>query len=157
MSKDVQVQVLSPAQACDQGKRCFSWSCRVRRFRQLFADHVGDRQKIERIDELLDARTLNAVADAMIETPEYLKDLIGDYRSAKHKGRWIDAATKVETYRHRHGITDPGSAFGAESPGVERLARSRAERPSWMLATFAVNSLVLPTFECCLLRRPAGN
>lgn len=56
----------------------------------------------------------------MIETPEYLKELIGDYRSATQKGRWIDAATKVEDYRHRHVITDLGSAFGVEPPGAER-------------------------------------
>ncbi len=90
--------------------------------KRYLVDHDGDRQKIERIDELLDARALNAVADAMIETPEYLKDLIGDYRSANHNGRWIDVATKVETYRHRHGITDSVAAFGAEPPGVERYA-----------------------------------
>lgn len=85
-------------------------------------DHDGDRRGIERIDELLNARAQNAVADAMVETPEYLKDLFGDYRSAKHKGRWIDAATKVEDYRHRHGITDIALAFGVEPPGVEKHA-----------------------------------
>ena len=97
----------------------------VRRFaeRKLYlADHGGDRQKIDRIDALLGDRVQNAVADAMIETPEYLQDLIGDYRSSKHEGRWIDAATKVEDYRHRHGITDLGSAFGVEPEGVERHA-----------------------------------
>ena len=52
----------------------------------------------------------------MIDTPEYLHDLIGDYRSSKHNGRWIDA-TKFEDYRHRHGISDLRSAFGAEPPG----------------------------------------
>ena len=62
----------------------------------------------------------------MIDTSEYLNDLIGDYRSSKHKGRWIDAATKVEDYRHRHGITDLRSAFGAEPPGVERHAWQHA-------------------------------
>ena len=62
----------------------------------------------------------------MIETPEYLMELIGDYRSAKHKGRWIDAATKVEEYRHRLGITDLSSAFGVEPPGVERHAWQHA-------------------------------
>ena len=84
--------------------------------KRYLADHDGDRQKIDRIDTLLSNRVQNSVADAMIDTPEYLQDLIGDYRSSKHKGRWIDAATKVEDYRHRHGITDLGSAFGAE-PG----------------------------------------
>ena len=53
-------------------------------------------------------------------SPGYLQDLIGDYRSAKHKGCWIDAATKIEDYRHRHGIIDLRSALGAEPPGVER-------------------------------------
>ena len=90
--------------------------------KRYLADHDGDRQKIERIDELLDARAQSAVADAMIETPEYLKDLIGDYRSANDKGRWINAATKVEDYRHHHRITDLASAFGVEPPGVERHA-----------------------------------
>ncbi len=94
--------------------------------KRYFADHDGDRQKIDRVDELLDARPQSAVADAMIETPEYLKELIGDYRSAKHKGRWIDAATKVEDYRHHHGITDLASAFGVEPPGVEWHAWERA-------------------------------
>ena len=56
----------------------------------------------------------------MIVTPEYLQDLSGDYRSSKNRGHWIDAATKVEDYRHRHGITDLGSAFGAEPTGAER-------------------------------------
>ena len=63
----------------------------------------------------------------MIETPEYLMELIGDYRSTKHKGRWIDAATKVESYRHHHAIADLGSAFGAEPPGVERHAWHHAQ------------------------------
>lgn len=62
----------------------------------------------------------------MIETPEYLKDLIGDYRSANDKGRWIDAATKVEDYRHHHGITDVGSPFGAEPPDIGRFAWQHA-------------------------------
>ena len=48
------------------------------------ADHDGDGLKVERIDELLDARARGAVAQATIETPEYLTDLIGNYRSAKH-------------------------------------------------------------------------
>ena len=52
--------------------------------------------------------------------------MIGDYRSAKHSGRWIDAASKVEEYRHRHGITDLASAFGAGPPGVERHAWQHA-------------------------------
>ena len=39
--------------------------------KRYLADHDGDRQKIERIDDLLGARALNAVADAMIDTPEY--------------------------------------------------------------------------------------
>ena len=94
--------------------------------KRYLTDHDSDRQTIERIDELLGARAQNAVADAMIETPEYLKDLIGDYRSAKHKGRWIDAATKVEDYRHRNGITDVGSPFGAEPPGVEKYSWQHA-------------------------------
>ena len=94
--------------------------------KRYLADHDGDRQKIERVDELLGSRAQSAVADAMIETPEYLKELIGDYRSAKHKGRWIEAATKVEDYRHRHGITDLASAFGAEPLGVERHAWQHA-------------------------------
>lgn len=81
---------------------------------------------IERIDELLGARAQSTVADAMIETPEYLQDLIGDYRSAKHKGRWIDAATKVEDYRHHHAINDVGSAFGVEPLGIERCAWQHA-------------------------------
>ena len=95
--------------------------------KRYVADHDGDRQKIDRIDALLGDRVQNAVADAMIETPEYLQDLIGDYRSAKNKGRWIDAATKVEDYRHRHGITDLRSAFGIEPPGVERHEWARAQ------------------------------
>ncbi len=94
--------------------------------KRYLADHDGDRQKIERIDELLGCRAQSAVAEAMIETPEYLKELIGDYGSAKHKGRWIDAATKVEDYRHHHAITDLASAFGVEPPGVERFAWQHA-------------------------------
>ena len=89
--------------------------------KRYLADHEGDRQKIERIDELLVPRAQSAVADAKIETPKYLKELIGDYRSGKHKGRWIDAATKVEDYRHRQGFTDIASAFGVghrESSGT---------------------------------------
>ena len=62
----------------------------------------------------------------MIETPDYLSDLIGDFRSAKHKDRWIAAATKVENYRHRHGITDLGSAFGVQPAGVEGSLWRRA-------------------------------
>jgi hypothetical protein len=87
---------------------------------RYLAAHDGDRLKIERIDTLLGDRAQSAVADAMIETPGYLRDLIGEYRSAKYKSRWIDAAAKVEDYRHRHGITDLTSAFGVEPPGVER-------------------------------------
>lgn len=94
--------------------------------KRYLADHDGDRQKIERIDELLGSRAQSAVADGMIETPEYLKELIGDYRSAKHKRRWIDAAIKVEDYRHRHAITDLASAFGAAPPGVESYAWKHA-------------------------------
>jgi TrwC relaxase/AAA domain/UvrD-like helicase C-terminal domain len=94
--------------------------------KRYLTDHDGDRREIERIDELLGTRALNAVADAMIETPEYLQDLIGEYRSAKHKGRWIDVATQVETYRQRHGITDLASALGVEPPGVESYARKHA-------------------------------
>ena len=94
--------------------------------KRYLADHDSDRQKIERIDELLGSRAQSAVADAMIETPEYLKELVGDYLSAKHKGRWIDASTKVEDYRHRHGITDLRSAFGVEPPGAERRGWARA-------------------------------
>ena len=55
--------------------------------KRYVAGHDGDRQKIDRIDALLGDRVKNAVADAMIETPEYLQDLIGDYRSSKHKDR----------------------------------------------------------------------
>ena len=94
--------------------------------KRYLADHDGDRQKIEQVDELLGSRAQSAVADAMIETPEYLKELIGDYRSATHKGRWIDAATKVEDYRHQHVITDVGSAFGVEPLGSERFAWQHA-------------------------------
>lgn len=83
---------------------------------RYLADHDDDRQKIERIDQLLGARAQSAVAAAMIETPEYLKGLIGDYHSAKDKRRWIDAATKVETYRHRHGVTDSASALDVNQP-----------------------------------------
>ena len=94
--------------------------------KRYLADHDGDRQKIERIDALLGDRAQSAVANAMIETPEYMRDLIGGYRSAKHKGRWIDAATKVEDYRHHHAITDLRSAFGAEPTGAERHAWQHA-------------------------------
>ena len=75
---------------------------------------------------MLGDRVRGAVAEAMIETPEYLRDLIGDYRSAKQKGRWIDAATKVEDYRHRHAITDLKLALGAEPAGAERHAWQHA-------------------------------
>ena len=90
--------------------------------KRYLADRDGDRQKIERIDELLGSRVRNVVAAAMIEAPEYLQDLIGDYRSSKHKGRWIDAATKVEDYRHHNAITDLSAPFGLEPAGVERHA-----------------------------------
>jgi hypothetical protein len=43
-------------------------------------------------------------------------------RSAKHKGRWIDAATWIETYRHHHAITDMASAIGVEPSGAEKYA-----------------------------------
>ena len=95
----------------------------------------------------------------MIETPEYITELIGDYRSAKHKGRWIDAATNVEDYRHRHAITDPVSAFGVEPPGVEKHAWNHAldeavevlEPP--MARRGMPNALILRANVVCCVKR----
>ena len=49
---------------------------------------------------------------------------MGEGDLLSHRAR--QTATKVENYRHRHAITDLGSAFCAEPPGVERHGWARA-------------------------------
>ena len=103
--------------------------------KRYLADHDGDRQKIERIDELLGARALNVVANTMIETPEYLKELIGDYRSAKHKGpldrrRHQGRGLPPPPRHHRPCVGLRCGAAGSRAVRLAASARKRLSRPS---------------------------
>ena len=111
-----------------------------RRRIDYLAAHPDAPATVRRIKEIVADRVDLAVANDMIETPEYLRELIGDYRSAPDKKRWLEAAAKVEGHRMEHGIDDRLLAFGERPP-------SWADALRWDQQVEAVVDLVKPEHE----------
>ena len=65
----------------------------------------------------------------MIDTPEYLQQIIGAYRDTKHPEHWIQAARHIEHHRHIKGITDPHHPYGPEPESAIDLGRWNHLRP----------------------------
>ena len=66
---------------------------------------------------------------AEVAMPTYLRDTVGE-RPLKpsERGAWRQAVQAIETYRHRWGIDDPGSALGREpKSGAQKRDRADVE------------------------------
>jgi conjugative relaxase-like TrwC/TraI family protein len=86
------------------------------------ADVVGQsaaERRIRLIEAALDIHADAAVVDAAVDPPDYLTDLLGK-RDETTAAAWDRAATGIERWRHRNGLTPTQPAAAPHAPAAHR-------------------------------------
>jgi len=85
------------------------------------------RRQREIADQLLAARSAQALTTVRIEPPAYIVKELGERPEDPIKARaWDRGVQGVERYRLEHGVRDMGSAFGREPQ--DTVTREAAQR-----------------------------
>jgi len=71
------------------------------------------------IEAALDIHADAAVVDATVDPPDYLTDLLGE-RDETTAAAWDRAATGIERWRHRNGLTPTQPAAAPHTPAAHR-------------------------------------
>ncbi len=96
--------------------------------------HEPDRHEAERVAKELAWRGLATARAVEILAPPYITEMLGTCPSfGQARQRWHRAATLIEEYREKYGITDPEQALGDEQGDfLQRMewreAKAAAER-----------------------------